>query len=83
MIRTATTAFLFMIFTLSFAQENMSKVAVVEKYAVGYNETNKIQFINDAFLYSEGWQHLPQPIFWQKNNGFASRFGIGECSWSS
>jgi hypothetical protein len=66
MTKTTLTAFLFMIVTLSFAQENMSKVAVVEKYAVGYNETNRIQFINDAFLYSEGWQHLPQPIFWQK-----------------
>ena len=53
MTKTTLTAFLFMIVTLSFAQENMSKVAVVEKYAVGYNETNRIQFINDAFLYSK------------------------------
>lgn len=49
-----------------FAQTDMSKVAVVEKYAVGYNEVNKIQFINDEFLYSEGWHNLPQAKFWQQ-----------------
>jgi len=50
----------------SIAQTDMSKVAVIEKYVVGYNEVSKMQFINDSFLYSEGWHTLPQPKFWQK-----------------
>jgi tetratricopeptide (TPR) repeat protein len=48
------------------AQTDVSKVPVVEKYVVGYNDVTKMKFINDAALYNEGWHTLPQPKFWQQ-----------------
>jgi Transglycosylase SLT domain/Tetratricopeptide repeat len=48
------------------AQINASKVAVVEKYVVSYHDVTKMKFINDSALYAQGWQHLPQPKFWQQ-----------------
>lgn len=48
------------------AQTDVSKVAVVEKYVVGYNDVTKMKFIDDATLYTEGWHLLPQPKFWQQ-----------------
>ncbi len=48
------------------AQKGVSAVPVVEKYVVGYNDVTKMKFIDDATLYSEGWQNLPQPQFWQQ-----------------
>ena len=50
----------------AFSQIDASKVPVVEKYIVGYNDVTKMKFIDDAMLYSEGWQTLPQPKFWQQ-----------------
>jgi len=52
--------------SLTFAQADVKKVAVVEKYVVGYNDVTKMKFINDDALYTEGWQNLAQPKFWQK-----------------
>ena len=49
-----------------FSQIDASKVPVVEKYIVGYNDVTKMKFIDDAALYSEGWQTLAQPKFWQQ-----------------
>lgn len=48
------------------AQKGASSVPVVEKYVVGYNDVTKMKFIDDATLYSEGWQNLAQPKFWQQ-----------------
>ena len=48
------------------AQTNSNNVPVVEKYVVGYNDVTKMKFIDDASLYTEGWQNLPQPQFWQQ-----------------
>lgn len=48
------------------AQLKANGVPVVEKYVVGYDDVTKMKFINDSVLYSEGWQHLPQPQFWQQ-----------------
>ena len=48
------------------AQPSMSNVPVVEKYVVGYNDVTKMKFIDDATLYTEGWQNLAQPKFWQQ-----------------
>jgi tetratricopeptide (TPR) repeat protein len=48
------------------AQTETLSVPVVERYVVGYNDVTKMKFINDAQLYNEGWQNLPQPQFWQK-----------------
>ena len=48
------------------AQTDISKVSIIEKYVVGYDEVLKMKFINDAQLYSEGWQELPQAKFWQQ-----------------
>lgn len=48
------------------AQTDVSKVSIIEKYVVGYDEVSKMKFINDAQLYSEGWQELPQAKFWQQ-----------------
>ena len=50
----------------TFSQIDASKVPVVEKYIVGYNDVTKMKFIDDAALYSEGWQTLAQPKFWQQ-----------------
>ena len=49
-----------------FAKAQTHNVPVVERYVVGYNDVTKMKFINDAQLYNEGWQSLPQPQFWQK-----------------
>ncbi len=48
------------------AQMDVSKVSIIEKYVVGYNDITKMKFINDSVLYSEGWHNLPQPKFWQQ-----------------
>ena len=50
----------------AFSQVDVNKVPVVEKYVVGYNDVTKMKFINDDMLYSEGWQTLAQPKFWQQ-----------------
>ena len=52
--------------SFTFAQTDVKKVGVVEKYVVGYNDVTKMKFINDDALYAEGWQNLAQPKFWQK-----------------
>ena len=48
------------------AQFNANEVPVVEKYVVSYNDVTRMKFINNSELYSQGWQHLPQPQFWQQ-----------------
>lgn len=48
------------------AQTGLCKVPTIEKYVVGYNEVNKLRFINDSVLYREGWHALPQTKFWQQ-----------------
>jgi tetratricopeptide (TPR) repeat protein len=48
------------------AQSSANKVAVIEKYVVGYNDVSKLKFINDETLYKEGWHQLSQPKFWQQ-----------------
>ncbi len=48
------------------SQTDVSKISVIEKYVVGYNDVTKMRFINDSILYSEGWHTLPQPKFWQQ-----------------
>jgi hypothetical protein len=48
------------------AQKSFSNVPVVEKYVVGYNDVTKMKFINNSNIYTEGWQNLPQPKFWQQ-----------------
>lgn len=65
---TSTALFIgFLFFCISAkAQTNSSNVPVVEKYVVGYNDVTKMKFIDDATLYNEGWQNLPQPQFWQQ-----------------
>src|SRR5437868_4488793 len=57
---------LFGISSPAFSQMDAGKVPVVEKYIVGYNDVTKMKFIDDAALYSEGWQTLAQPKFWQQ-----------------
>jgi len=52
--------------TCAFSQSDFSKVSVIEKYVVGYNEISRMKFINDSMLYAEGWHTLPQPKFWQQ-----------------
>lgn len=39
---------------------------LVEKYLIGYNDVSKVQFLNDSVLYAQGWNNLPQAIFWKK-----------------
>ena len=48
------------------AQMAANKVAVIEKYVVSYNDVTKMKVINDSVLYTEGWNNLPQPKFWQQ-----------------
>ena len=48
------------------AQPNLNKVSIIEKYIVGYNDVTKMKFINDSVLYTEGWNNLAQPKFWQQ-----------------
>jgi tetratricopeptide (TPR) repeat protein len=43
-----------------------AQIATLEKYVVGYNEVNRLKFINDSILYAEGWHNLAQPKFWQQ-----------------
>ena len=54
------------IFISASAQMDVSKVSVIEKYVVSYNDVTKMKFINDSVLYTEGWHNLPQPKFWQQ-----------------
>lgn len=58
--------FISVLFTCISAKAQTNNVPVVEKYVVGYNDVTKMKFIDDATLYSEGWQNLPQPQFWQQ-----------------
>ncbi|MCX6294637.1 MAG: transglycosylase SLT domain-containing protein [Bacteroidetes bacterium] len=48
------------------AQTSVANVPVVEKYIVGYNDVTKMKFIDNSNIYTEGWQNLPQPQFWQQ-----------------
>ena len=43
-----------------------SSVFLVEKYLVGYKDISKVHFLNDTILYTQGWDKLPQAIFWKK-----------------
>ncbi len=52
--------------SVAFSQADLSKVSIVEKYVIGYNEVTKMKFINNSVLYSEGWHTLPQTKFWQQ-----------------
>jgi hypothetical protein len=51
---------------IAFGQADISKISVIERYVVGYNDVTKMKFINDSVLYTEGWHNLPQPKFWQQ-----------------
>jgi tetratricopeptide (TPR) repeat protein len=54
------------VFLKSSAQFDASRVAVIEKYIVSYNDVTRMKFINDSILYTEGWHALAQPKFWQQ-----------------
>jgi len=54
------------VFISASAQSNSNKIPIIEKYVVAYNDVTKMKFINDSALYSEGWNMLPQPKFWQQ-----------------
>ena len=60
-IKSILTIFLLITSCAAFAQTDISKVSVVEKYVVGYNDVTKMKFIDNDFLYKEGWQTLAQP----------------------
>lgn len=66
LLRKRTSNLILLIALLIPAFQGFSQVATLEKYVVGYNEVNRYRFINDAQLYNEGWQNLPQPKFWQQ-----------------
>ncbi|MES2592951.1 MAG: transglycosylase SLT domain-containing protein [Bacteroidota bacterium] len=55
---------------------DVSKVPVIEKYVVGYNDVTKMKFINEENLYAEGWHNLPQPKFWQQIMNLSPDSGI-------
>lgn len=48
------------------AQPDLSPTTIVERHIVGYNDVTKMKFIYDSALYTEGWNNLPQPKFWQQ-----------------
>lgn len=60
----------FLLFFTSFVNsalcQSKQSVSILEKYVLGYNEIDKAKFINDSILYSQGWNTLPQAIFWKK-----------------
>ena len=39
---------------------------IVEKTVVSYNDVEKLNFLVDSSLYTEGWNELPQSKFWQQ-----------------
>ena len=57
--------FLFLIPVVSLAQVTGS-TQVVEKTVVSYNETEKLSFLVDSNLYTQGWSELSQAKFWQQ-----------------
>ncbi|MDQ3046801.1 MAG: transglycosylase SLT domain-containing protein [Bacteroidota bacterium] len=57
-------ALIFSTFSAS-AQFDATAVSTIERYVVGYNDVTKMKFINDSVLYTEGWDQLAQPKFWQ------------------
>jgi hypothetical protein len=41
-------------------------VSTVKKIVVGYRDTTQMNFVRDPLLYSEGWDTLPQTLFWKE-----------------
>ena len=56
-------SFLFF-FTISFGQNN-SQYQVVNKVVIGYKDTVPLHFLHDTTMYSQGWDTLPQTVFWR------------------
>ncbi len=55
-----------MLFTSIGSAQSKCNVSILEKYVLGYNEFDKAKFINDSILYNQGWDKLPQALFWKK-----------------
>ncbi len=43
-----------------------AKTELVKKYVKGYDYAEEMQFVNNYQLYDEGWDTLPQSVFWKK-----------------
>ncbi|MEO8147176.1 MAG: transglycosylase SLT domain-containing protein, partial [Bacteroidia bacterium] len=43
-----------------------AKVEILSRIVVGYQSTELMHFVNNSALYDEGWDTLPQPVFWKK-----------------
>ncbi len=46
------------------AQET-KKYPLVKKTIIGYRDTVRMSFVTDSTMYSQGWDTLPQTIFWK------------------
>lgn len=49
---------------ISYSQTNFNN-QLISKTVVFSNETMKLNFVNNQEIFSEGWDTLPQPRFWQ------------------
>ena len=60
--------YLFIVFLLgtgySFSQE-ATLFPTFKKTVVSYRDTVKMNFVSDSSIYKEGWDTLPQAIFWR------------------
>lgn len=59
------TVFCVLFLTYTWAQEETS-FNVVSKTVITYNDTLHLHFLQDSTMHSQGWDTLPQAIFWRE-----------------
>ncbi len=57
--------FVLFVFLFSANAQETKQFPFVKKTIVGWNDTINMKFIKDSALYTEGWDTLPQTIFWR------------------
>ena len=64
--------FILFIFLFSAQAQETKQFPFVKKTIVGWNDTINMKFIKDPALFAEGWDTLPQTIFWRDVINMAS-----------
>lgn len=80
MIRSFLTAVLVLFCFVSFGQGS-SRYQVVNKVVVGYKDTSRLHFLHDTTMYTQGWDTLPQTIFWRDVINLTSDTCIINVAW--
>ncbi|HQW23878.1 MAG TPA: hypothetical protein PLI47_11290 [Bacteroidia bacterium] len=57
---------IFAVFILSISNAQVDRnFNVVNKTVITYNDTLKLHFLQDSTMHTQGWDTLPQAIFWR------------------